>query len=530
MRSVSSSSPNNRAAATAAAAGKASVYFLPIYPPPAPFSSFFYTLLTVDSAPLLFCRHYLCSQPVQDNFFNLMWAREEQKFAKMGMGFNKDRLLPGVPSIGVAFCHLFHLIPSFFPRPGEKERELTDCLPVSRSLLPLLRDISSSPPPLCAFFSPMGIILVRISLHFLPPNPQPPTPLTLPVFCYDPQYGRALCLDCGSNDSSMYPTPLTHRQTSYCGESDGGLFGARGGPIASMYSSNGVGDYYHQQIQAHTANSRQQVHPDSSVAPSYSQQGGDGERRAGCDLMRRRRCVRCGGCPQMWRRGCGDGVRWGLEKLAAGSSQQSLCPYPAYTFMLPGINTALGLLSYNEHEVLLVVLQRRLYHNGQMQNVRPNARRDVVSMCSSLHSYGGGQLDLSVSTGNRSFQHQQSQQAAANSPYGADSGQSRFTYEEQPEQPVYYNVNPRSSGGNSVSAAGLPPPLGVYEQNYRNCYQNNPASMTAAAVAAAYNYHYQQQQQNQIHQQQESESSYDHHHRNAQQHPSYDYVHNRYTF
>ncbi|VDL64238.1 unnamed protein product [Hymenolepis diminuta] len=221
----------------------------------------------------------------------------------------------------------------------------------------------------------------------------------------------------------MYPASLTHRQASYSGESDGGLFGARGGPTASAYSSNGGGDYYHQQIQAHTANSRQQILSDSAVAIAYSQQVGG----------------------------------------------------------------------------------------------------------SNLHSYGGGQLDLSVSTGNRSFQHQQSQQGAANSPYGADSGQSRFTYEEQPEQPVYYNANPRSSGGSSVSAVGLPPPLGMYEQNYRNCYQNNPASMTAAAVAAAYNYHYQQQQQNQIHQQQEAESPYDHH-RAAQHPPSYDYVHNRYMF
>ncbi|KAM3174448.1 hypothetical protein ACTXT7_010536 [Hymenolepis weldensis] len=291
-----------------------------------------------------------------------------------------------------------------------------------------------------------------------------------------------LAVDLVPTDSPMYPAPLTHRQASYSGESDGGLFGARGGPTASAYSSNGGGNYYHQQIQAHTANSRQQILSDSAVAVAYSQQVGEGgvreksERgrqpsrdksfmhaspqkgRGGGDMMRRRRCVGCGGGPQMWRCACGDG--------AGGSN---------------------------------------------------------------LHSYGGGQLDLSVSTGNRSFQHQQSQQGAANSPYRADSGQSRFTYEEQPEQPVYYNANPRSGGGSSVSAVGLPPPLGMYEQNYRNCYQNNPASMTAAAVAAAYNYHYQQQQQNQIHQQQEAESPYDHH-RTAQHPPSYDYVHNRYMF
>ncbi|EUB59631.1 hypothetical protein EGR_05530 [Echinococcus granulosus] len=150
---------------------------------------------------------------------------------------------------------------------------------------------------------------------------------------------------------------------------------------------------------------------------------------------------------------------------------------------------------------------------------------------SNIHSYAGGggtgsggQLDLSVSTGSRSFQQQQQQQhqhQPSNSPYGLDSGVARFGsgggYEEGDPAPphTYYNTNPRSG-------AALPPPLGMYEQNYRNCYQNN-ASMTAAAVAAAaYNYHYQQQQLQQQQQQQEADSSYDR--------APYDYGRNRYLF
>ncbi|VDM31341.1 unnamed protein product [Hydatigera taeniaeformis] len=145
---------------------------------------------------------------------------------------------------------------------------------------------------------------------------------------------------------------------------------------------------------------------------------------------------------------------------------------------------------------------------------------------SNIHSYAGGggagsggQLDLSVSTGSRSFQQQQHQ--PSNSPYGPDSGMARFSsgggYEEGDPTPPhsYYNANSRPS-------AALPPPLGMYEQNYRNCYQNN-ASMTAAAVAAAaYNYHYQQQQLQQQQQQQETDSSYDR--------APYDYGRNRYLF
>ncbi|KAM7540671.1 hypothetical protein Aperf_G00000026943 [Anoplocephala perfoliata] len=138
---------------------------------------------------------------------------------------------------------------------------------------------------------------------------------------------------------------------------------------------------------------------------------------------------------------------------------------------------------------------------------------------SNLHSYGSGQLDLSVSTGSRAFQQQQ----AANSPYALDSGASRFTYEES-DQSAYYNANPRTG-------SALPPPLGMYEQNYRNCYQNN-ASMTAAAVAAAaYNYHYQQQQiqQQQQQQQQQQHQETDSHYDRAPP-PPYDYARNRYLF
>ncbi|KAL5967334.1 hypothetical protein TSMEX_004936 [Taenia solium] len=150
---------------------------------------------------------------------------------------------------------------------------------------------------------------------------------------------------------------------------------------------------------------------------------------------------------------------------------------------------------------------------------------------SNIHSYAGsggagsgGQLDLSVSTGNRSYQQQQRRQQQhqpSNSPYGPDSGMARFGsgggYEEgDPALPhSYYNTNSRPT-------AALPPPLGMYEQNYRNCYQNN-ASVTAAAVAAAaYNYHYQQHQLQQQQQQQEADSSYDR--------TPYDYGRNRYLF
>lgn len=147
---------------------------------------------------------------------------------------------------------------------------------------------------------------------------------------------------------------------------------------------------------------------------------------------------------------------------------------------------------------------------------------NIPSYAGSGGAGSGGQLDLSVSSGNRSFQQQQQQQhQTSNSPYGPDSGMARFGggggYEEGDPAPPhpYYNTNSRPT-------AALPPPLGMYEQNYRNCYQNN-ASMTAAAVAAAaYNYHYQQQQLQQQQQQQETDSSYDR--------APYDYGRNRYLF
>ncbi|VDD74602.1 unnamed protein product [Mesocestoides corti] len=129
-----------------------------------------------------------------------------------------------------------------------------------------------------------------------------------------------------------------------------------------------------------------------------------------------------------------------------------------------------------------------------------------------------GQLDLSVSTGSRSFQQ------APTSAYVSDGG--RFNYDEGDSTPSLPYYNPQRA------SAPLPPPLGMYDQNYRNSYQNN-ASMTAAAVAAAaYSYHYQQQQlqqqqqqqqlQQQQQQQQETDSPYDR--------VPYDYGRNRYLF